>query len=130
MFSVSSLMSSSLLFDCSSMFPVSLFPQTRIRVSFSCECVNSIFFSSRNIFNEISGVTISNRRELIYFSESNRFHLLASVSTCSSLITSFAMLENKEESESNQCLKVEKLIFDSNCDCTCLLFFAIVGVSF
>ena len=129
-FSVSSVMSDSLLLDCNSIFSVHSLPQTRTRVSSFCDSSNSIFCFSRNDFNEVSGVMISDLRELIYFSESNRFHLFALNSTFSSLITSVTILENVEERESNQFDKTEKFISDSNSDCICLLCSSICGVNF
>lgn len=56
---------------------------------------------------------ISDLRELIYFSESKRFHLFARFSTLSSRMTSETILEKVEESESNPEESTEKFIFFS-----------------
>jgi hypothetical protein len=127
---VSSRISGSLRLDCSSIFPVSSFHQTRTRVSSCFDCINSIFFSSRNVFREIRGVTISDLRELIYFSLSKRFHLLARFSAFSSFMMSCTISEKLRDNNSNPWLKTEKSIFDSNSDCIFLLCSSIVGVSF
>lgn len=129
-FTSSSEISDSLLFDVSSIFPDSSLPQTLTRVSSFCDFRSSIFCFSRNVFNEASGATISDLRELIYFSLSKRFHLLARSSTFSSLNTRETIWEKVDESFSNPVCKTEKFISFSNSDCMRLLWDSISGVSF
>jgi len=122
------MMSDSVLLDCNSVFSVHSIPQTRTRVSSCCDFSNSCFWLSRNVLNEVSGIMTSDLRELIYFSESNRFHLLALASTFSSLITSETILENVADRESNPLDNMEKFISDWNSDWIFLLCCSIRGV--
>ena len=94
--------SDSLLLDASSVFvPIVSSHHTFTRVSSFCDCNNSIFCFSRNVFKETSGVAMSARRELMYLVLSKRFHLFAFFSMFSSLITRTIICEKVDESFSN-----------------------------
>lgn len=130
-FSVSSTMSDSLLLYWSSIFQVSsLLPHTRTWISSFLDSRSVFFWFSKNSLSDQRGVMISDLRELIYFSESKRFHLLALASTFSNFITSETISEKVVERESNPSLKTEKFVSDWNTDCICLLCSSIWGVSF
>ena len=129
-FSVSSLMSGSVLADARSL--CSLVPPncTRTRESSCCDDMSSVLRVSKKLRSDRSGHTISDLSEPIYFSESNRFPLFALASTCSNLITRDTIWEKVEANPSNPSLKTLKFISDEKFFCISWLFSEICGVSF
>jgi hypothetical protein len=106
MFSVSSLMSDSVLADARSL--CSLVPPTwtRTRESSSCDAMSSVLLLPKKFRSDCSGHTISDLSELIYLGESNRLPLFARVSTRSSRITRDTISPKVEANPSNPSLRV------------------------